>query len=266
MRRVGRLKVQLYRGLVRFQPLPDCPGAVHPAIVHRQQNLPIRFLRDPLEKLPEDLRRGRTFPHGVIELALRADGRQQVEAETPASLGAVGLAEEPWHLGGVGLQGWQTLHWGRCGVLPRRRRTLRTVARDSLTGNWSRVHGRTIFSDRQANSHWSGRGIWPAELRGSSALGRGRGREGVPVEVAVREPGIHSRPRAEARCGLCGCRIPWPGHGELGRGGLGSRPASSGEVGTDGECVGSRARWGSSCKSRNHRRIPCGNVSDNKHL
>ncbi len=57
---------------------------MNPAIVRHQQNLPVRFLRDPLPKLPEDLRRDRTFPHGVLELALRAAGRQQVEAETPA--------------------------------------------------------------------------------------------------------------------------------------------------------------------------------------
>ena len=84
MRRVGRLKAQLYRGLVRFQPLPDCSGAVHPAMVHHQRNLPIRFLHDPLRKLPGDLRRDRTFPHGVLELALRTAGRQPGEAETPA--------------------------------------------------------------------------------------------------------------------------------------------------------------------------------------
>ncbi len=36
-----------------------------------------------LQKLPEDLRRDRTFPHCVMELALRAAGRQQVATEAP---------------------------------------------------------------------------------------------------------------------------------------------------------------------------------------
>ncbi len=72
--------MQLYRGLVRFQPFPDGPGAVHTAIVHHQQNLPVRFLRDPLQKPPEDLRRDRPFPHCVLELALWTAGRQQAEA------------------------------------------------------------------------------------------------------------------------------------------------------------------------------------------
>ncbi len=76
--------MQLDRGLVRFQPLPDCPDTVHPAIIDYQQNLPVRCLRDPLQELPEDLRRDRTFPPCVLELALRAAGRQQVEAEAPA--------------------------------------------------------------------------------------------------------------------------------------------------------------------------------------
>ncbi len=84
MRRVGRLKVQLYRGLVRFQTLPDYPCVVNTAIVYHQQNLPVCFLSDLLRKLPEDLRRDRTFPHGVLELALRPAGRQPVEAEAPA--------------------------------------------------------------------------------------------------------------------------------------------------------------------------------------
>ncbi len=189
MRRVGRLQMQLYRGLVRFQPLPDCPGAVHTAVVHHQQNLPVRFLRDPLQQLPEDLRRDRPFPPWALELALRTAGRQPVEAEAPAgrptgvcpqrppvrpdtlcaarpdSSAQANRAPRSWarrrslgnsascHRCTAAGSYWVAHRWGRCGGSWSRRRLRCTGETLRTLPNFSPKAWRTRCAVHQANSN-----------------------------------------------------------------------------------------------------------------
>ncbi len=170
MRRVGRLQTQLCRGLVRHQPFLDDPGAVHPAIVDHQQNPPVCLLSDLLEELPEDLRRDRAFPHPALELALRAAGRQQVQAETPAGHPHDGgLTARAPGAPGPALR-------SQAGLVGARRAGLPTPGRGE--GSWGTLRLATA-ARRRARTGWRAAGTAAAGVRatsGSGAPGRRSGR------------------------------------------------------------------------------------------